>query len=86
MGSSCSPEQGKLFVKLPAPRPANAPGATGGRATILTDGDEAGSRCAASIFEHVAPCRIVQWVKLGEGKQPTDYSGEELLNLLGAYM
>lgn len=83
MGSSCSQEQGKIIVRLLEQKPANVPLAIGGRVTILTDGDDAGARCAASIFECVGPSRFVRWVKLDRGKQPTDYSAHELMNLMG---
>jgi hypothetical protein len=39
---------------------------------ILMDGDDAGERCATSIFAEVASRRRVRWAKLHEGKQPTD--------------
>jgi DNA primase len=73
MGASCSPEQGELIAKIVVPN---------GLVTILTDGDEAGERCAHSIFSEVGSYRKVRWAKLGQGCQPTDCSGEELQAML----
>jgi DNA primase len=75
MGSSCSKEQGDLIAKIVRPD---------GLVTILTDGDEAGERCAVSIFVEVASRRRVRWAKLQDGKQPTDCSKEELEAMLSA--
>lgn len=69
MGADCSDKQGELIVSLVKPD---------GQVWALTDGDPAGERCAASIMTRVAPHRLVRWVKLDEGKQPTDLSGQEL--------
>ncbi len=73
MGWACSERQAELIVSHVK---AN------GRVWILSDGDEAGERCAVNVFQMVAPYRALRWVKLGEKKQPTDYSGEELKGLL----
>jgi DNA primase len=59
-------------VRLVQPRYATVPASHGGRVLILTDGDDAGRRCAVSIFDAVAPSRCVRWVRLAEGQQPTD--------------
>jgi DNA primase len=75
MGSSCSKEQGDLIAKIVRPD---------GLVTILTDGDEAGERCAMSVFNEVAPRRRVRWAKLHDGKQPTDCTNEELQAMLSA--
>jgi len=69
MGSDCSEKQAELIVSLVKP---------GGHAWMLTDGDPAGDRHAHSHFSKVALHRFVRWVKLDEGKQPTDLSGEQL--------
>lgn len=74
MGADCSDEQAKLIVSLVKPD---------GQVWAMTDGDPAGERCAASILTRVAQHRLTRWVKLDEGKQPTDLSEQELkLNLL----
>jgi hypothetical protein len=45
------------------------------RIWVISDGDEAGERCAHSVFERIAPERSVRWLRLDEKKQPTDYPG-----------
>jgi DNA primase len=45
---------------------------------MMPDGNEAGERCALTIFRQVSPHRFVRWVKLANGKQPTDLSREQL--------
>ena len=54
-------EQGELIVAVASPESV---------VTILSDGDDARVRCAASIFTEVAPHRKVGCAKLQEGKQP----------------
>jgi DNA primase len=49
-----------------------------GRAWILSDGDPAGERHAYSVLSHISQHRFVRWLKLDEGKQPTDLSSQEL--------
>lgn len=68
MGSNCSVDQGKAIVDLVHPN---------GRVWILTDADEAGVRCAHSLFEEIGSKRFCCWVRLSEG-QPTDCRPEEL--------
>lgn len=53
-----------------------------GSVWLLTDGDEAGVRCAHDVFEKVSPHRSVRWLPLTEGRQPTDYPVDELNSLL----
>jgi DNA primase len=72
MGSSCSPEQGRLI--------ANAVSLTG-RVWVLPDADAAGEHCARSVFAAVGPHRAVRWAKLTVA-QPTDLSEKELQMLL----
>jgi DNA primase len=74
MGWPCSEKQAGLIVSYVKP---------GGRVWILSDGDEAGERCAVNVFQLVAPHRAVRWAKLDRGRQPTDCSPEELAALLG---
>ncbi len=73
MGASCSNEQAQRIVSRVNEN---------GRVWVLTDGDAAGARCAGEIIVHVTPHRFVRWVRLEKGKQPTDYSPEELKKLL----
>jgi hypothetical protein len=42
---------------------------------VVPDGNEAGTRCAESVLARVSPFRFIKWLKLDEGKQPTDYPG-----------
>jgi DNA primase len=69
MGADCSEKQAELIVSLVKP---------GGHAWMLTDGDPAGDRHARSHFAKVSLHRFVRWVKMDEGKQPTDLSAEQL--------
>jgi len=48
-----------------------------GRLWIFTDGDEAGERCAADIFQKVSPQRFVRWIQMIDC-QPTDLTKTEL--------
>jgi DNA primase len=73
MGSSCSREQGGLISDLVA---------DGGRITLLPDGDDAGARCAVSLFEHISHPHYLRWVRLSGGNQPTDFPPSELSVLL----
>jgi DNA primase len=72
MGASCSVEQAKLIVDRVSPS---------GRVWVMSDADEAGERCAASVLAQVAPFRDCRWAKLESG-QPTDLSADALLALL----
>ena len=73
MGGSVSEKQGKLIAELVP---------VDGRVWILPDGDKAGERMAESALKLISPHRFVRWVKLEEGKQPTDMSRDELHKLL----
>jgi DNA primase len=73
MGSSCSDEQAAIAVELTAPE---------GRVCVLPDGDDAGARCAESALVRVAPHRLVRWLCLEKGKQPTDLSADGLRALI----
>jgi DNA primase len=73
MGSDCSDQQAELVVALLKPT---------GRLWILSDGDPAGERHAHSVLSKVSRHRFVRWLRLPEGKQPTDFSGIELKNLV----
>jgi len=74
MGASCSPRQAELLVDLVSP---------GGRVWIMSDGDEAGEKCAAAVLSAISPERFVRWVKLEENQQPENFSTEDLKKLLG---
>lgn len=69
MGSDCSERQADLIISLVKPN---------GRVWIVPDGDKAGERVAQSLLVQVSPHRFVRWVKLDDGRQPTDLSGEQL--------
>jgi DNA primase len=76
MGSSCSAEQGALIVKLVEPK---------GCVWIFTDGDDAGRRCAGSVFLHIADQRFTRYVICEEGKQPTDWLPEDILGSFSVF-
>jgi DNA primase len=75
MGSSCSIEQGALITKLVKPK---------GSVWVMTDGDDAGRRCAGNVFVAVGAERLVRYVKVGDGQQPTDWSPEDILGSFGS--
>jgi DNA primase len=45
---------------------------------IAPDGDKAGERHAQTLLSLISPHRFMRWVKMNEGKQPTDLSVEKL--------
>jgi DNA primase len=67
MGADCSERQAELLVSLVT---------AAGRVWIVPDGDEAGERHAELLLRLISPHRFVRWLKLDEGKQPTDYTGD----------
>jgi len=69
MGADCSEKQADLIVSL-----VNS----SGMVWILSDGDKAGERHAQMLLTVISPHRAVRWLKLADGKQPTDLAGEEL--------
>ena len=69
MGADCSPEQAELIVALVKP---------GGMVWIMPDGDKAGERHAQTLLTLISPHRAMRWLKLADGKQPTNLSGDEL--------
>lgn len=73
MGASCSERQAELVKELLV---------EDGRIWVLADGDPAGQRMVESAMKLLAPFRFVRWVKLEDGKQPTDLSPDELHTLL----
>jgi DNA primase len=73
MGTDCSSRQAQLIVSLVKPN---------GLVWILSDGDEAGDRCAHSLFTQLAPHRQIRWAKLSDNKQPTNLSPGDLKQLL----
>lgn len=73
MGASCSSEQADIIVGLVKKI---------GAVWVFPDGDDAGERCAMSVLQQVAPRRYVRWAKPKSGKQPTDYSRDDLTALL----
>jgi DNA primase len=73
MGSDMSERQAQIVLDLV---PAN------GTLWVMPDGDEAGERCAQSVFSTLGPHRFVRWAKLPHKRQPTDLTGPELVQLL----
>jgi DNA primase len=73
MGSAYSKEQLDLIFQIVSPR---------GNVWIMTDGDKAGERCGLSLCQALVPKRLCRLI-LETGRQPTDYSLEELQLLLG---
>jgi DNA primase len=69
MGADCSEKQAELIVSLVKPN---------GRVWIAPDGDKAGERHAQTLLSLISPHRFMRWVKMDEGKQPTDLSAEKL--------
>ncbi len=63
MGSECSEEQADLIAASVKPT---------GRLWLMSDGDKAGVRLAHEFLALLSPRRFVRWLKLGEGRQPTD--------------
>ena len=72
MGSSCSDEQADLIAKLVA---------DDGHVWAMSDGDEAGERCAEDVFAHVGAHRFIRWIRLEPGQQPTDCDADALASL-----
>ena len=73
MGADCSEKQAELIVSLVKPA---------GHVWIMPDGDTAGERLAQSLLTQISPCRFVRWLRLAEGRQPTDLSTDELRQFL----
>jgi DNA primase len=73
MGASVSEKQAKLIAEL-VPED--------GRIWLFPDGDKAGLSLAESALKLISPQRFVRWVKLEDGKQPTDMSAEGLNTVL----
>ncbi len=74
MGCDCSPEQAKVIASKAS---------LDGQVLVMPDGNEAGRRCALSVFEAVGAERAVRWVRLDDDQQPTDCTDEELFKRLG---
>jgi DNA primase len=53
-----------------------------GRIWLFPDGDQTGVCMAESALKLLSPHRFVRWVKLDNGKQPTDAGPSELQKLL----
>jgi DNA primase len=69
MGADCSEKQAELIVSLVKPD---------GRVWIAPDGDKAGERHAQALLSIISPHRFMRWVKMDDGKQPTDLSAEQV--------
>jgi len=61
-----SDEQAAIITELVAPK---------GTVWLMSDGDEAGAKCAKESLPRLALHRRVRLIKLDENKQPTDYCG-----------
>lgn len=48
----------------------------------MSDKDEAGIRCAHSMFEQLSPYRFARWVNLKDSQQPTDRTSEDFQAML----
>ncbi len=72
MGSSLSEEQAAIIT---------AQLDSEDRVWLMPDGDAAGERLADSALRLLAPHCFVRWVRLAEGQQPTDFSGDELADM-----
>ena len=73
MGSSCSGEQAEMIAKLVV---------MDGHVWVFPDGDDAGDRCAESLFSEVGKRRFIRWLSLNVRQQPTDCGARSLLFLL----
>jgi DNA primase len=73
MGSDCSDAQAKLILQKVE---------LDGQIALMPDGDDAGRRCANILLEKLSPYRYVRWLKLDQGKQPTDCTPEQLQAML----
>ena len=69
MGADCSEKQSELIVSLVKPS---------GMVWITPDGDAAGLRHAQTLLMLISPHRAMRWLKMADGKQPTDLSVEQL--------
>jgi DNA primase len=69
MGADCSQMQAELILPLVKPN---------GRVWIAPDGNKAGERHAQTLLSLISPHRFVRWLKMGDEKQPTDLSAEQL--------
>lgn len=69
MGADCSERQTELIAALVKPD---------GRVWLAPDGDAAGERHAQTLLLRISPHRLVRWVRIADGKQPTDLAREQL--------
>jgi DNA primase len=73
MGSSCSPEQASLVAHRLT---------RDGRIWLMPDGNNAGVQLAGQALPLLAFYRFARLIKVGDDRQPTDLSGEELAVML----
>jgi DNA primase len=73
MGSSISSAQARLITEFLS---------VDGTVWMMPDGDEAGEKCAVSVFEAVGTDRAVRWAKMPGGRQPDDLDSEDVELLL----
>jgi DNA primase len=69
MGPECSEEQAQLAVSLINPS---------GRLWVMSNGNEAGKRFAASAMVGLSPHRFVRWMKLNGDNEPADLPAGEI--------
>jgi DNA primase len=72
MGSACSDTQARLILERSKPK---------GRIWYFADGDPAGVKCAKDTLAMLATSRLVRLV-IADGRQPTDFTGDELKKLM----
>lgn len=75
MGWSCSEEQAAIIRAVTS---------VTAHISLLTDGDEAGDRCAQCAFAALGQHRWVRWIRLADSRQPTDCRRDELEQHFGA--
>ena len=73
MGASISEHQVHLICELAS---------DDARIVLIPDADTAGDRLARLALELLAPYRFVRWLQLPGNKQPTDWGGEELTEIV----
>lgn len=72
MGASMSERQAELVFALTT---------NDARIVLVPDGDDAGRRLAHEAAGLIAAHRFVRWLQLPDGKQPTDWSAEDIAAL-----
>lgn len=76
MGASMSKRQASIILDILS---------VDGMLWVMSDGDDAGVRCAHAVFDAIGPERAVRWARLDAGKQPEDLEPDELRALLDPF-